>query len=297
MKVMNGILVAWLVGGSLLAQAPPMPPPPPEAPEAPRGGASRMERRTETLPMNGRLWVRNRNGAIRVSGWDREEVSLVADIRDSERRRVSLVTQRKDGGLDIDAQVEQPRWNFSFGFVVTPRCEMRLQVPKRLLGHFRTANGLVEVQGIQGYVRAEVVNGDVRIRDLEGEAHATTVNGDIEARRLKARIQGGTTNGGITLEQVEGGIRMETTNGSIKAAMLDGWGEGIRLETTNGSIEVELGRATGEIVAENSIGAIEARVPGAQVVEQTRHRAHLKVAGRPQRIALTTTNGAIRIRP
>lgn len=293
----HAAVAALLVGGCLLAQAPPPPPPPPPvegmAPPA-LPGATRTEKRNEPLAFKAKLWVKNRNGGIRVVGWDKEEVALVAEIRDSDRRKVDLVVQRRGADLDIEAVFEKPSW--SFGFVQSPRCEMSLSVPRRLLGHFRTTNGPVVVSGLEGYARCETTNGDVRVRDITGEVHAETTNGTLDARSLKARLKGETTNGRILLEDVEGGLVAETTNGSIRARNLDGWGEGISLETTNGSIEIELGRAAGELMASNSNGSLDIRVTGAEVMEISKHSAHLRIPGKAQRIRLETTNGSIRVR-
>ena len=284
-------LVALLVCGALAAQVPTPPPPAPSMP-----GNSRIERRTERLNYGSKLWVKNRNGGIRVTGWDREEVSLVAEIRDSERRRIELVLQRRDQGLDIEALFRQPRWNFGFSFMQSPRCEMTLNVPRRLLAHFRTTNGTLSVATLDGFAHCETTNGDIKFRDVSGEVLAETTNGTIEASNLRARIKGGTTNGRVLLEGVDGGIQVETTNGSIRARNLDGWGEGISLETTNGSIEVELGKASGEIQASNSNGSLDVKPAGAQVIEASKHSARVKVPGRSQKITLSTTNGSIRVR-
>jgi DUF4097 and DUF4098 domain-containing protein YvlB len=294
-----------VLGAALLAQIPPPPPPPPAPPAPPAplaaaegawGGSTRVENRTERLAYGSRLWVRNRNGNITVSGWDKEEVVLRAEIRDTEKRPIQLVVQRKGADLDIEALYEQPKWTLSFGFTPSPRCQMTLQVPRRLQGHFRTTNGGVEVSNLEGYARCETTNGNINLSDIAGEALADTTNGTVKALRLKARIKGGTTNGRIFLENVEGGIKMETTNGNITARGLDGWGEGIRLETTNGSIDVELGKATGDLVADNSHGSLDVKVPGARVVEADKHTVRLKIPGKAQKITLDTTNGSITVR-
>jgi hypothetical protein len=255
---------------------------------------SRVEVRTEKLAPGSKLWVKNRNGGIRVTGWDKDEVALTAQIRDSEKRRVDLVLQRKGPDLDIEAVFQQPSW--SFGVYISPRCEMTLQVPRKVLGHFRTTNGTVAVEHLEGYARCEATNGSIQVSDVKGEVHVDTTNGPIEARNLLARIKGSTTNGRIVLEEVMGGIRLETTNGTIRARNLDGWGEGIHLESTNGSIEVELGKAGGDLMAENSNGSLDIKVPGAQILEITKHSAHVKVPGRSQAIRLETTNGSIRVK-
>jgi DUF4097 and DUF4098 domain-containing protein YvlB len=255
---------------------------------------SRTEQRTERLAQGSKLWVKNRNGGIRVTGWDKDEVALTAQIRDSEKRRVELVLQRKGTDLDIEAVFQQPSW--SFGVYISPRCEMTLQVPRRILGFFRTTNGTVSVENLEGYARCEATNGGILVNHIRGEVHIDTTNGPLEARSLAARLRGSTTNGRIVIEDVEGGIRLETTNGSIRARNLDGWGEGIHLESTNGSIEVELGKATGDLVAENSNGTLDIKVAGAQVLDLTKHSARVKVPGRAQAIHLETTNGSIRVK-
>lgn len=295
-------LAALLLGAVLAAQAPPPPPPPPEppappiAPEPPSTGERRVENRSEKLGYGSKLWVKNRNGTIKVTGWSKEEVALTAEIRDTEQRPIQLVVQRKGADLDIEAVSPQAKWGFSFGFSRSPSCQMTLSVPQKLLGHFRTTNGSVSVVNLEGYARCETTNGNVTVRDVQGEVLAETTNGTIDARNLKARIKGGTTNGRILLEDVHGGIRMETTNGSITARNLDGWGEGISLETTNGSIALELGKATGDLVAGNSHGSLDIKVPTAEVLELAKHSAKLKIPGKSQRISLETTNGSIKVR-
>jgi len=260
------------------------------------GSGSRTEARSEKLAYGSKLWVRNRNGAIRVTGWDKEEVELSAQIRDTQKRKIELVVQHVGNDLDIEAKFEQPAVVFSFGFAPSPRCEMTLNVPHKLLAHFRTTNGTVSVTNLEGYARCETTNGDITVRDVAGEVMAETTNGELVAFNLKARIKGGTTNGRVHLENVEGGIDVETTNGGIIARNLDGWGEGIRLESTNGGIDVTLGRATGDIHAENSNGGIDVTVAGSRVIESSKHSAHVKVPGREQKITLETTNGGITVR-
>ncbi len=295
-------LAALLLGTMLLAQAPPPPPPPPEppapprAPEPPGVGPTRVENRTEKLAFGSKLWVKNRNGSIRVTGWAKEEVALKAEIRDSEQRPINLVVQRKGPDLDIEAVSESSKWHLSFGFSRSPNCQMTLSVPHKLLGHFRTTNGSVSVVNLEGYARCETTNGNVTLKEVAGEVLAETTNGTVDARKLKARIKGGTTNGRILLEDVLGGIKMETTNGSIVARGLDGWGEGISLETTNGSIEMELGQASGDLHAGNTHGSLDIKVPAAQILELSKHTARLKIPGKTQRISLDTTNGSIKVR-
>ena len=264
------------------------------AAEGPDPG-SRTETRSEKLAFGAKLWVKNRNGGIKVAGWDKEEVSLTAQIKDSAKRKIELVVQHPGADLDIEARFGEPVVSFNFGFTSSPRCEMTLNVPRRVLAYFRTTNGSVAVTTLDGYARCETTNGDITLKDISGEVQAETTNGSVQATALRARIKGGTTNGGIRLKDVEGGVAMETTNGTVHAENLDGWGEGIKLESTNGDIDVILGKAAGEIHAENTNGSQDIKVPQAQVVELKKHEARVKVPGREQKILLETTNGGITV--
>lgn len=287
----------------LAAQAPPAPPmpPAPPAPPAPPSDMSfsptRVENRVEVLGYGSKLWVTNRNGGIKVEGWNQEKVDLTAYIRDSSGRHIDLKVERKGDGLAVEAVWPQTGW-FNFGFFGTqsPRCEFVLKVPRKLVSVYSTTNGTISVKGLEGYAGCDTTNGDIRVSDIKGEVHADTTNGGIIARNLFARIKGGTTNGDLDLENVAGGIDLDTTNGSISAKYLDGWGEGIRLESTNGEIEVELGQAKGELDADNTNGRLDIKLSGVEIVNMEKHEAKIRIPGGSQKITLSTTNGAITVR-
>ena len=255
----------------------------------------RVETRMARLAYGSKLWVRNRNGAIKVTGWAKEEVLLTALVRDSGKRRIDLVLTRLGDDLDIEAHYQQPALSFSFGFVSSPRCEMTLSVPYKLLAHFRTTNGAIAVTNLAGYARCETTNGDITLCKLSGEAVAETSNGSVEARELKARLKGGTSNGGIRLQDVEGMVKLETTNGEIQARNLDGWGEGINLSTVDGTIAVRLGEAKGNLEARTVDGAIHASNPGLVLDESRKNVLKGHIPGRVQRIRLKTVDGRIQI--
>ncbi len=257
---------------------------------------SRVLVRSEKLAPGAKIWVRNRNGDIRVMGWDKEEMHLTAEIRDTDRRRVELAIRPKDGGWDVETLFQEPFWSFSWGVVLSPRCEMTLFVPKQVSGYFRTTNGSLHVTYVDGYARCETTNGDVRVSDATGEVHMATRNGTLEGRDLSARLRATTSNGQVLLANVLGGIFAETMNGNIEAHNLDGWGEGISLATTNGSIHVSLGDATGDVAAESAEGMLDIRLPAARMIETSKRHALLRVPGRTQKISLRTTNGTITVR-
>jgi DUF4097 and DUF4098 domain-containing protein YvlB len=240
--------------------------------------------------------VKNRNGDIVVVGWEKEELQLTAEIRDTDRRKVELIIKQKNGDLDVETVFQQPLWSFDWGLVQTPRCELTIFVPRRLSGFFRTTNGSVFISYIDGYAHCETTNGDILVKHLSGETHLETKNGTIECQDLQARIQAVTTNGQLILIGVDGGIQAQTTNGNILAKGLNGWGEGIAIVTTNGSLDISLGDATGDVTAESSDGSLDIKIREAKLIESTKQSAHLLVPGRTQKISLRTASGNITLR-
>ena len=111
-------VLSLAITSSLLAQ---LPSPPFESPETLDSsestsipGITRVLIRTEKLVSGSKLWVKNRNGDIRVVGWEKEEMHLTAEIRDTDRRRVELIIQQKEGDLDIETVFLYP-WAVTFG--------------------------------------------------------------------------------------------------------------------------------------------------------------------------------------
>nr|WP_320133297.1 DUF4097 family beta strand repeat-containing protein [uncultured Holophaga sp.] len=256
----------------------------------------RQEIRTAPLAGGANLRVTNRNGHIRVGIWDRDLVEVKAAIRDTASRRITLSLREAGGGLELLVQEGSGDW-LRLAASRSPRCQLDIKVPRRLNASFRTLNGDVEVQGIEGFAECETTNGDIRVRQLKGEVHCETTNGGIEAVGLQARLKAETTHGSIRLQGVAGGIRAETTHGDVEAEQLDGWGEGIQLETTQGDIRVVLGRATGHLHAETTVGSLDIRpAQGGGMQIQEGHEVQMKIGEGRQPIRLETTHGSIRVR-
>jgi DUF4097 and DUF4098 domain-containing protein YvlB len=259
-------------------------------------GITRVLVRTEKLVSGSKIRVKNRNGDIWVVGWEKEEMRLTAEIRDTDRRKVELVISQQDGDLDIETVFQHPFWSFNWGLVQSPRCEVTIFVPHWILGYFRTTNGSIFISYLDGYAHCETNNGDIQVKHFSGEVHVETKNGTIEGLDLQARIQALTANGQVILTGVDGGIVAETINGNIIAKALNGWGEGISLSSTNGSIDIALGEATGELTAASSDGDLDIKIPHAKVIEISKRSAHLQVPGSMQKINLHTINGTIVVR-
>jgi hypothetical protein len=260
---------------------------------------SRVETRQEPLPMGARLWVIQVDGDVDCQGWDKPQVEVTAEFRDSPTgARATLEIRKVAEGLEVEVKCPMRRhWALSewiFGNR-NPRCDLHLMVPRKLAAAIRAVDGSVRVRDLEGYARCETVDGRIILDRVQGEVYAKAVDGRIEARDLKARISGGTVDGSITLERVEGGIHMKTVDGHIRAESLDGWGEGIELSTVDGSIDVTLGQAKGILEASTADGRLVVESPGAVITERHHHEVRGTVPGREQPLKFHTVDGSIRI--
>lgn len=256
--------------------------------------AGRTETRSAPLKNGGKLNVRTANSRIRVEGWDQEQVSVSAEIQDSQDRPVTWEIRPTAEGLDVEAHFPKFSWHVGRG----PSCDFTLKVPRRLVGSFQTSNDSISAGGFEGQLEFRTSNDQVHVENLGGTVSIETSNGEVIAKHLRASLKGSTSNDSVRLEDVQGGVDFSTSNSNITASGLDGWGQGIALRSSNGDLVVELGQAKGEIHARTSrheTVKIERR--GVELVEMgDGHEVRLRVPGSAQAIELSTSNGDITVK-
>lgn len=253
----------------------------------------RTETRREPLAAGSTLSVRSANGSIKVTSWDKEELDLVAEIKEREKDSVTLDLRRVSGGLEVEARLPKRamgNWGESDGV------NLILKVPRRLVGQFTTSNGRIEASGLEGAQTLTTSNGRIQVEDVKGDLTAHTSNARVSVKHLSGALRGATSNGSLELDQVSGGVDFATSNGSIRAEGLDGQGQGISLTTSNGGIQVGLGQAKGEIDALTSNGGVQVERQGMELIETRKSAARLRIPGSSQMIRLRTSNGGITIR-
>ncbi len=215
--------------------------------------------RTVPLTASGEFHLDNVNGKVRVEPWDRAEVRIEAEKSATDEAYLNEIRIEVRGEGDrVDVHTRLPRggWFWGGGHV-----EYLIHLPARATVDVRTVNGSVEVDGMDGSVRANTVNGSVRLTEAAGVLNATTVNGSIRADYRRAGSEGDhhfhTTNGSITLylpldaggevdaQAVNGGMHTDfplQTTSKIGNRRIEGrLGEGravFRIRTVNGSVRI-----------------------------------------------------------
>jgi DUF4097 and DUF4098 domain-containing protein YvlB len=230
------------------------------------GSMSEEFHQTYPLSPGGRLELDNINGAVHITGWDRNEVKVDAIKYANSKQRLEEAKIEVDAtGSEISIRTRYPGHNHSFsdGDGDNPATvEYTLSVPRSAnLDEIKLINGPLDIQGVTADVRASCVNGHLSAHNLGGRAQLSTVNGRAEAdfdqvghspielssvngsveltlpSDAKAEIEASTVSGGID-DDFGLHVRRHQFVGHRLRGDLGGGGTRIKLSDVNGRIEI-----------------------------------------------------------
>jgi DUF4097 and DUF4098 domain-containing protein YvlB len=176
---------------------------------------------TYPLSPNGSISLKNVNGAVRVTGWDRNEVKV--DAVKKARSQQALNDARIVVDARADAIAIRTEYPDDYHENNPASVDYTVMVPRQAsLDKVGTVNGGVTVEGIAGGVRVSTVNGRVDAHGLGGDVELSTVNGRVEAAfdRLEANS-----------------VSMKTVNGQIALALPSNAGANLSAKTVHGDVE------------------------------------------------------------
>lgn len=165
------------------------------------------------------------NGGIDVTGWDRDEIRVIARVqassRDGDARQLAQSIQIRTGStIEADGPRTRGRdggWAVSFEIMVPVATALRLHA----------------------------TNGGIGLKGLAGDVNARTTNGGIRVAGGAGRVRGETTNGGIRLELTGrtwdgAGAELRTTNGGVQIRVPDDYSAELETGTVNGGMQLEI---------------------------------------------------------
>jgi hypothetical protein len=231
------------------------------------GKASDEWKRSYTLAKGGRLEIINVNGVIEVFPADGPQVEVVArrEVRtrteEEAKARLARAEMLEDVGPDhVRIEAKPNDQGASFGPHGRVSIEYRVSVPAGLASSFRTENGAVRLENIDGRVTVASTNGPIVGRGLSGSVDASTVNGGIEiglravkgdskivtvngpatlivSPEINAELEAAAVNGGVTTQDELPLTASERSNRRVTGRLNDG-GPRISVQTTNGGVRV-----------------------------------------------------------
>jgi len=168
----------------------------------------------------------NVSGKIEVSGWDRSEVSVHAELGSS----VERVEVSSEGGR-TSIKVLLPHSSGQGG-----EAELKVKVPKESEVDVSAVSADVTTTTVLGVQRLSTVSGDVSAELGGGDLELKTVSGDV---RLKghgqpARLHVSTVSGDVHLEHGAGDLEASTVNGTLTVSLDSA--RSVRARTTSGDL-------------------------------------------------------------
>lgn len=165
---------------------------------------------TRAVPSDSIVEVHNTRGEIRISGWSKDEVSVVGELDDL----ATGLTFEIDGSLTL-IRVEMPTRNVSYG----DGSKLEIKMP---------ANGRVEFDG---------VSTDLTLTDIKGGISVHSVSGEITGSGIEQRLMVNSVSGDINFEDAAGKAKFSTVSGDME---LDLRSESVSLNAVSGDINVRL---------------------------------------------------------
>ena len=255
------------------------------------------------------LVAHNPAGEIEVEGWEYDEIDLVVTRTMSRMdwwtqmftgtprseqevharmSAVQTVIEVVDGAIEI--RLDDTGFGLSDGIEV----EFELRVPRALALELEGGNGEIEVEEVEGDVKAETANGGVRLREIGGDVEARTANGSVELLEVGGAADVKTSNGRIAVVEVEGALTLHTSNGEIDA--VHEGDQPVECVTNNGGIRLVLAHAAGhDLKLRSRGGSIRCDVPLDEGAEAEAQSLNGTSRGGGTPIELRTSNGSIEL--
>src|SRR5215210_3740228 len=224
---------------------------------------------TYSLSPTGRVSLENINGGAQIKVWDRAAVQVDAVKRAYRKDRLAearIEVNATEENIRIKTEYPDENQNFRSDerrYDNPAIVEYTLTVPRKAaLESIELVNGSIDIDGVEGTVKASSINGRVTARGLTGETRLSTINGPLQATFTQLDesnpISLGSVNGNVTLiipSNANAAIRAGTVHGGISTDFgiqvkhgeyvghsLDGQigtgGPRIKLGNVNGSIKV-----------------------------------------------------------
>jgi DUF4097 and DUF4098 domain-containing protein YvlB len=273
-------------------------------------GAAETVTRTAAADPRGDVEIVNVSGEVEVSGWDRNEVEVRADLgRGVERLDVTSDRHR------VLVNVVLPKGRSNSGST-----DLVVRVPRQSRLTIRTVSADQSVSNVQGAQSLQTVSGsittevwaeDLEVRSVSGEVQArgrggaanarvNTVSGNVELIDLGSDLELTTVTGDMDVQASElTRAKIKTTNGELELRAKLARAARVEAEAINGDLRMHFGKPidaefdietfNGEI--ENCFGASSRRTnefaPGNEL--------RFKEGSGSARVRIKTLNGGVEV--
>jgi hypothetical protein len=241
-------------------------------------GNRHFDKKFQVAP-GGTLVVNTDIGDVHVAGSGGNEVSVVVELEGNQKDvdEFDVSAWQTSGGVEVKGKGHHFGWNIFRSHNLDIR--YTITVPRNYNVRLATSGGDVDVQDLQGTVKAgtsggnviasrvegsvdmETSGGDVRAESVKGNVHAETSGGDIRVKTVTGDVNAETSGGNVTVAEVDGKVQAETSGGNVTVKVI-GSNKGVHAETSGGNVVVYVAKTcAANIDASTSGGEVECNLP------------------------------------
>ena len=195
--------------------------------------------KTIAIAKDGKVYLSNISGDIRVETWDKAEVKIDAFKRSSassmekakeNAAKVTIEITEEDGVLRIETQypkMSTKNLNVSIDY--------NLMIPSMAGADVHSVSGDIWVANIGGAAKVETVSGEVTSEDIGGTFKGKSVSGDVKITGAKKGVECHSVSGDVEAYDVVGDAELHTVSGDATASRIEG---SIEAESVSGDLEL-----------------------------------------------------------
>ncbi|MFQ5740638.1 MAG: DUF4097 domain-containing protein [Acidobacteriota bacterium] len=270
----------------------------------------------------GLLTVETPTGSIDVQSGESDRVDVEIRARNRQGDYLQEILDELDiqflpSGRDVTVRVERKGggdhwWDFGRRRI---RLEFHISVPSAYNVDLKTAGGSIQVDDLEGEVRAvtsggsltfgrlrgsvfgRTSGGSISLTGSRGDADVKTSGGSIKIGEVEGNVVAHTSGGSVRVDEVYGSIDASTSGGSVRARISSQPEGDCRLTTSGGSVTVDLAGGIGLVVdAKTSSGRVIADMSVSGSGPRDKHSLRGEINGGGPRLVLRTSGGNIRLR-
>lgn len=181
----------------------------------------------------------NTGGSITIKGWDRNTVTVKADLRGRDAEDIDLEIEAVRGGVQVDAEYRNERRRRQSGI------DFEIMVPARFDVMLETMGGDVTIANVEGRFEGQTMGGALDLQGLKGHAELKTMGGSILVADAELDGKVETMGGEVRVENVRGDLDASTMGGQVRYtnyrrdANSRTTGDAVRISTMGGQIKVD----------------------------------------------------------
>lgn len=222
--------------------------------------------KTESLAPDGKVYLGNVSGNVRIIVWNNNEVKIdavkISKAGSFEKAKenaasVNIEIKRTDNQLDIqteypELQRKKSTLDVSVDYVLT--------VPARAGLTVNNVSGDIDAENAGGLIKLQAVSGNITVANCANGV-LNAVSGNITLRGVAGDFKARTVSGSISIEKASGSLSAETVSGKVLAKDLSNAGS-VDVNCASGNVFLEGGlNPKGRYSLETHSGDITVSVP------------------------------------